>query len=91
MDVVCIGPQDLSISLGVPGAFDHPKFIETVATIVEKCARHNVPVGMVSRDARTFKLWHEMGIRFLVCGSDGSLLLQAAKQDVAILREITGG
>ncbi len=91
LDVVCIGPQDLSISLGVPGAFNDPLFLETVATIVEKCTRHGVRVGMVSREARTFKLWHEMGIRFLVCGSDGSLLLQAARQDVEFLREVTGG
>jgi 2-keto-3-deoxy-L-rhamnonate aldolase RhmA len=90
LDVVCIGPQDLSISLGVPGAFDDPIFLKTVATVVEKCSRHNIPVGMVSREAKSFKTWHEMGIRFLVCGSDGSLLLQAARQDIAILREITG-
>lgn len=90
LDVVCIGPQDLSISLGVPGAFDHPLFLETVATIVERCARHNIPVGMVSREATAFARWHEMGIRFLVCGSDGSMLIQAARQDVATLRGITG-
>jgi 2-dehydro-3-deoxyglucarate aldolase/4-hydroxy-2-oxoheptanedioate aldolase len=90
LDVVCIGPQDLSISLGIPGAFDDPLFNATVSTIVEKCARHSVPVGMVSREARSFQKWHDMGIRFLVCGSDGSLLLQAARQDIAILREITG-
>lgn len=90
LDVVCIGPQDLSISLGVHGQFDHPLFLETVARIVSACARHKVPVGMVSRDVNTFKRWYEMGIRFLVCGSDGSLLLQAARQDVAVLRGITG-
>jgi 2-keto-3-deoxy-L-rhamnonate aldolase RhmA len=90
LDVVCIGPQDLSISLGVPGAFDHPLFLETVATIVERCAKYNIPVGMVSREAAAFARWHEMGIRFLVCGSDGSMLVQAARQDVATLRGITG-
>jgi 2-keto-3-deoxy-L-rhamnonate aldolase RhmA len=57
---------------------------------VAGCAKHNIPVGMVSRDANSFKRWYEMGIRFLVCGSDGSLLLQAARQDVAVLRTITG-
>ena len=90
VDVICIGPQDLSISLNVHGEFTNPIFLEAVAKIVEVSSRYNIPVGMVSRDANSFKLWHEMGIRFLVCGSDGSLLSQAAKQDIAILREITG-
>jgi 2-keto-3-deoxy-L-rhamnonate aldolase RhmA len=91
LDVVCVGPQDLSISLGVHGEFGHPLFLETIARIVEGCSRHNVPVGMVSREATSFERWYEMGIRFLVCGSDGSLLLQAARQDVATLRSIIGG
>jgi 2-keto-3-deoxy-L-rhamnonate aldolase RhmA len=91
VDVVCVGPQDLSISLGVHGAFDDPLFVENIAKIIEGCARHHVAVGMVSREVNSFKRWYEMGIRFLVCGSDGSLLLQAARQDVAALRGITGG
>jgi 2-keto-3-deoxy-L-rhamnonate aldolase RhmA len=90
VDVICVGPQDLSISLGVHGEFTNPIFLETIAKIVEVSSRYNIPVGMVSRDANSFKLWHEMGIRFLVCGSDGSMLLQAAKSDIAILRGITG-
>jgi 2-keto-3-deoxy-L-rhamnonate aldolase RhmA len=90
LDVVCIGPQDLSISLGVHGQFDHPLFLETVAKAAAACAKHNVPLGMVSRDVNSFKGWYDMGIRFLVCGSDGSLLLQAARQDVAVLKSITG-
>jgi 2-dehydro-3-deoxyglucarate aldolase/4-hydroxy-2-oxoheptanedioate aldolase len=90
LDVVCIGPQDLSISLGVPGAFDDPLFVETVGRVIAACARHNIPVGMVSREVNSFKRWYEMGIRFLVCGSDGSLLLQAARGDVAVLKSITG-
>jgi 2-keto-3-deoxy-L-rhamnonate aldolase RhmA len=90
LDVVCVGPQDLSISLGVHGEFEHPEFLKTIERVVAGCAKHNIPVGMVSRDANSFKRWYEMGIRFLVCGSDGSLLLQAARQDVAVLQTITG-
>jgi len=32
-----IGPADLSISLGVPGEFDHPKMIETIELVKESC------------------------------------------------------
>ena len=50
------------------------------------CAKHNVPVGMVSRDANSFKRWHDMGMRFLVCNSDGNMIVQGASRDVAALR-----
>jgi 4-hydroxy-2-oxoheptanedioate aldolase len=90
LDVLCIGPQDLSISLGVHGAFEDPLFLEHVEKVIAGCKRHNVAVGMVSREVNTFTRWYGMGIRFLVCGSDGSLLLQAARSDVAALKRITG-
>jgi 2-keto-3-deoxy-L-rhamnonate aldolase RhmA len=91
LDVVCVGPQDLSISMGLHGEFEHPEFVKTIQRIVDGCAKHNVPVGMVSRNAASFERWYGMGIRFLVCSSDGAMLLQAARQDIETLRAITGG
>ena len=38
IDAVMVGPADLSISLGVPGDFDHPKMVETITAIIESCA-----------------------------------------------------
>jgi 2-dehydro-3-deoxyglucarate aldolase/4-hydroxy-2-oxoheptanedioate aldolase len=90
LDVLCIGPQDLSISLGVHGKFEDPIFLAEVEKVVTGCAKHNVAVGMVSRETHVFQRWHDMGIRFLVCGSDGSLLLRGAQADVAALKGITG-
>jgi 2-keto-3-deoxy-L-rhamnonate aldolase RhmA len=87
VDVVCVGPQDLSIDLGLHGEFDHPDFVQAIQEIVAACERRRVAIGMVSRDAVSFRFWHELGIRFLVCGSDGALLAQAAARDVAVLRE----
>jgi 2-keto-3-deoxy-L-rhamnonate aldolase RhmA len=90
LDVVCIGPQDLSINLGVPGQVDHPTFIETVKEIVGTCSKYNIPVGMVSREAPTFRQWYGLGVRFLVCNSDGNYIVQGATRDVQTLREIVG-
>ena len=87
VDVVCVGPQDLSIDLGLHGQFDHPDFVAKVGEIVAACQPRGIAVGMVSRDAGSFRGWHDLGIRFLVCGSDGALLAQAAARDIATLRE----
>jgi 2-dehydro-3-deoxyglucarate aldolase/4-hydroxy-2-oxoheptanedioate aldolase len=91
LDVVCIGPQDLSIDLGLPGQFDHPTFIETVTEIVAACAKYGIPVGMVSREAASFRQWYGLGIRFLVCNSDGNYIVQGAARDLQTLREIVEG
>ncbi len=91
VDVVCVGPQDLSISLGVYGDFGHPTFVQTMEQIVATCAKHEVAVGMVEREASDFRRWYDMGMRFLVCNNDGNMIHQGATRDVAALREFVNG
>jgi 2-keto-3-deoxy-L-rhamnonate aldolase RhmA len=90
VDVICVGPQDLSINLGLHGKFDDGGFIDAIRRINEVCEEHGIPTGMVSRDAASFKRWNELGCRFLVCNSDLSLLYQQASRDTATLRELLG-
>ncbi|MEA2513659.1 MAG: hypothetical protein QOF33_82 [Thermomicrobiales bacterium] len=87
LDVVCVGPQDLSISMGVHGEFGHPRFVETLQQIVEICARHGVATGMVEREPGALRRWHDMGMRFLCCNNDGNMIYQSAMRDVAALKE----
>lgn len=90
VDVVLVGPQDLSISLGIAGQTTHPRFIETVQSIVETCKARGVPVGQVEREAVAFQRWFDMGIRLLCCNTDANMMFQSAARDVAALREFTG-
>jgi 4-hydroxy-2-oxoheptanedioate aldolase len=90
LDVVCVGPQDLSINLGVHGKFDDPAFVDTVRKINDICSKHDIATGMVSRDASSFKLWHRLGCRFLVCNSDLSLIFPSASRDKQTLRDVLG-
>ena len=87
LDVVCLGPQDLSISMDVHGEFGHPRFVETLQKIVEACNRHNVATGMVEREPQAMQRWYDMGMRFLVCNNDGNMIHQGATRDVAALAE----
>lgn len=90
VDVICVGPQDLSVNMGIHGQFDHPDFREAIGAINRICAKHGKPVGMVSRDAASFKIWGELGCRFIVCNSDLSLILQQATRDRKTLEEVLG-
>lgn len=82
VDVLLIGPQDLSISLGVHGDFSDPIFVEAATKVAEAGQRHGRATGMVEREALAFKRWYDMGMRFFVCNSDGNMLRQAATNDV---------
>jgi 4-hydroxy-2-oxoheptanedioate aldolase len=90
VDVICVGPQDLSVNMGIHGQFDTPKFQDAIGKINEICAKHGKPVGMVSRDAASFKTWGGLGCRFMVCNSDLSLIFQQASRDRKTLEEVLG-
>ncbi len=86
IDAVLIGPADLSISLGVPGQFDHPQLVAAVETIRDRCERAGIAPGMHFRSLDLAKRWRERGIRFLSCNSELGFLLDKASETVAALK-----
>ena len=84
LDVYFVGPTDLSISLGVPGAtFDDPKMSAALDTVVATARRHgkyamtlignNLDVEYGRRIARR-------GVQVIVLGTDGDLFVDAIRR-----------
>ncbi len=91
VDVLLIGPQDLSISLGCHGDFSHPDFMAAATRITEVGRKHGKAVGMVEKEPADMQRWHDMGMRFLVASSDSYMLLSSASQCVKGLKAFTEG
>jgi len=87
IDVAMVGPTDLSISLGVPGEFDHPKIIDSVERFIEVCDRHGVVPGIHCRNAQMALPWLRRGMRFLGCGSEHGMMLEKARETIANVRD----
>jgi 2-dehydro-3-deoxyglucarate aldolase/4-hydroxy-2-oxoheptanedioate aldolase len=88
MNIAMVGPADLSISLGVPGQFDHPTMVSTIDALIEKCNRHGVVPGIQTRGLAMSKFWAERGMRFIGTAAEHALLLEKAKETVAALRTV---
>ena len=86
IDAVMVGPVDLSISLGVPGDFEHPKMLDAVEKIFDSCRKHGVAPGAQSRNPALGKRWKEMGALFLGCSSEVQMLYERAKDIAGQLR-----
>jgi 2-keto-3-deoxy-L-rhamnonate aldolase RhmA len=86
VDAIMVGPADLSISLGVPGQFDHPLMIEAISKIVEACNRHGVVPGIQTRSVAMARQWVERGMRFVGVAAEYVLLLEKARETVAQLK-----
>ena len=75
VDATMVGPFDLSVSLGIPGDFEHPKFWSAFDRMVAACERVGVAPGVHCGDTTMLNRAREHGARFLACGSDMSILL----------------
>ena len=78
VDVALIGPNDLSISLGIPGQPTHPKEIEAIDKMIAACLKHDVAAGIHIGNIDQLKGWMDKGMRFITYSSDVNFLLSGA-------------
>jgi 2-keto-3-deoxy-L-rhamnonate aldolase RhmA len=86
LDVMMIGPADLSIALGVAGQFDHPLLIDTVDRMIAKCNQHGVVPGIQTRGVAMAKFWADRGMRFVGVAAEHVFLLEKCKEAMSTLR-----
>jgi 2-keto-3-deoxy-L-rhamnonate aldolase RhmA len=86
LDIVMVGPADLSISLGIPGQMEHPLLVSTVDRLIDLCVQHKVIPGIQTRSTAMAKFWAERGMRFVGAGAEHGLLLDKARETVAALQ-----
>lgn len=86
LDVIMVGPADLSINLGIPGEFDNPLLVSTIDRVIEKCKKHGVVPGIQVRTVAQARFWAARGMRFVGAGAEHGLLLEKAREAVSALR-----
>lgn len=88
IDVLFIGPRDLSYDLGVPSDTRAPVFRAALDRVLTEANRAGVAVGIMTPDAEAACRYAEEGFRFIGIGSDSTLLAQASTQLVASVRPV---
>ena len=88
VDVLFVGPTDLSIALGVYGKPDHPKFIEAVKATADAAAKEGKAAGILLKSPEEFKKYYDFGFRFIACGSDGGFVQDGASKMAENLKQL---
>lgn len=79
IDVIFLGPYDLSQSCGVPGEVDHPKVVNAMKEAVETAKKHGKAVGTFTESAAKAKMWKEIGVQYISYAVDVGLVMNAFK------------
>jgi 2-dehydro-3-deoxyglucarate aldolase/4-hydroxy-2-oxoheptanedioate aldolase len=92
VDVLFVGPRDLSHDLGVPGDTSAPVFRQALKRVLAAADANGVAMGILAPDAWTAGQYADEGFRFIGVASDATLLVQAAQRSVqAVLAGREGG
>ena len=79
VDVLFVGPGDLSHALGVPGRLDAPEFRAALSRVVTAAQAAGISAGILARDHDSAQGYVDEGFTFLAIGSDSTLLAAAAQ------------
>jgi 2-dehydro-3-deoxyglucarate aldolase/4-hydroxy-2-oxoheptanedioate aldolase len=70
VDVLFIGPADLSQSLGIAGQWDHPRLWEAIERVAAAARAHQLAWAILPRDPAYARRCVELGCRMLSMGLD---------------------
>jgi len=89
VDVLFVGPRDLSHDLGVPGDLTAPTFVEAIDRVKAAGRRHGKACGLLVTDGVAAARRLEQGWSFVAIGSDSTLLAAAVTAEFDRARAVT--
>lgn len=87
VDALWIGQFDLTTSLGIPGKFDHPKFLDATKRVLEACQKHGKVATLAVMNPDELAEGPANGFRLLVYVADLWIYQQALRRCFRTVRE----
>lgn len=87
VDCLWVGHFDLSVSLGVPGEFDHPVFKAAIDRTIAATRKHNKALGRLVPNVQTGVDIFSQGFDFVCYSGDVWVLHNALAEAIGQLRE----
>ncbi|MGC3970132.1 MAG: aldolase/citrate lyase family protein [Pirellulales bacterium] len=87
VDLVFVGPADLSQSLGIQGQRSHQKIWDALEAVASACKRHGKHWGIVPVDPAFAQRTYDMGCRMITFGND----INALKTGIAAIKQAYSG
>ena len=86
VDGIFIGPFDLSISMGIPGQFDHPDFVAALEKVQKVCKDAGKFCMIFAGNPAAVTERFQQGYDAVAYGLDAAVLAAAYKANVADIR-----
>ena len=90
VDVLFVGPRDLSAALGVPGEFTAPAYLGALEAVTTAAKAANIRSGILAPDVDRANRALASGFSFIAISSDSTFIATGARNSVDQVRQTNG-
>lgn len=88
VDVLFVGPADLSMAMGIFGQFDHPRFQDAMKATVDAATKAGKAAGILLLNPADAVACHDLGMRMIACGADAAFVAGGAQSTLDQMNSI---
>ena len=82
VDVLFVGPSDLTMALGIFNRFDHADYQKAISDVARAAKKYKKAAGVLLQNINEYKMYHDLGFRVLACGGDAAFVARGASEMV---------
>jgi 2-keto-3-deoxy-L-rhamnonate aldolase RhmA len=87
IDVLFVGPLDLSVSTGLRGMYKDEKFMGLLGQVAQAAKNAGKASGILLPNAELVPALKALGFTVIACNTDGGMVVNGLKTDLAALRK----
>ena len=91
IDAVFVGPNDLSVSLGIPNQYEHPDYEVALRQILSACKTHDTPTLIHHQTVPLTQKWLREGARFVLYSSDARTMHNGFREEFGAIKAVGEG
>jgi 4-hydroxy-2-oxoheptanedioate aldolase len=88
VDILFIGPYDLSQALGIPGQIEDPRVLEKMREIIAVAKRKGKTIGVFADTLPQAQRWIAAGVQYIAYSVDVGLFYSACRDTVTALKDL---
>ncbi|MAP36263.1 MAG: aldolase/citrate lyase family protein [Chloroflexota bacterium] len=88
IDAIFVGPNDLTITLGIPDQYDHPDYEAALREIIAKSEAASKPVLIHHQTVQLTQKWLREGARFVLYSSDARTMHNGYRKEFGEIRSV---
>lgn len=87
VDIIFVGPYDLSQSMGLAGQIWHPEVAKEITRIIHVCKERGIETGIFTDTPEGVKHWSELGVKYINYRIDTEMFFDFSRKGLSEVKK----